>query len=110
MEANLPADVILPGMRKTEEEHRRDICIAGRWLFDRGFAPATDGNISVRLDTQRILASPTGVRKGALTPEDMIVADLDGRKISGQGSISSEIGMHVLIYRMRRDVQAVCHA
>jgi L-fuculose-phosphate aldolase len=106
----LSADGILPGMQKTEQEHRRDICIAGRWLFDRGYAPATDGNISVRLDAQRILASPTGVRKGAMAPEDMVVVDPEGRKLSGNGGVSSEIGMHLLIYRRRADVQAVCHA
>jgi L-fuculose-phosphate aldolase len=97
-------------MQKTEEEHRLDICIAGRWIFERGYAPATDGNISVRLDAQRILASPTGVRKGSMTPADMVIVDLDGRTLSGQGSVSSEIGMHALVYRMRADVQAVCHA
>lgn len=104
------ADFILPGMQKTEEEHRRDICVAGRWIFERGYAPATDGNISVRLDAERVLASPTGVRKGAMAPDDMVIADLEGRKLSGQGGVSSEIGMHVLIYRMRPDVHAVCHA
>jgi len=106
----LSADVILAGMQKTEEEHRRDICVAGRWIFERGYAPATDGNISVRLDAQRILASPTGVRKGAMSPEQMVIVDLDGRKISGTVEVSSEIGVHVLIYRMRPDVHAVCHA
>jgi L-fuculose-phosphate aldolase len=110
MEAHLPVDAILPGMEKTEEEHRRDICVAGRWLFDRGFTPATDGNVSVRLDSHRILASPTGMRKGVMVPGDMVIADLEGRKISGTGGVSSEIGMHALIYRMRPDVQAVCHA
>src|ERR1700686_2984741 len=97
-------------MEKTEQEHRRDICVAGHWLFERGFAPATDGNISVRLDAERILATPTGVRKGAMAPENMVIADLQGRKLSGQGGISSEIGMHLLIYCMRPDVHAVCHA
>ena len=66
------ADVILPGMQKTEEQHRNDICVAGRWIFERGYAPATDGNISVRLDAERILASPTGVRKGAMYPDEMV--------------------------------------
>jgi L-fuculose-phosphate aldolase len=106
----LVADVILPGMQKTEEQHRNDICVAGRWIFERGYAPATDGNISVRLDAERILASPTGVRKGAMCPEEMVIADLKGRKISGQGEVSSEIGIHVQVYRMRPDVHAVCHA
>lgn len=104
------ADVILPGMQKTEAQHRNDICVAGRWIFERGYAPATDGNISVRLDAERILASPTGVRKGAMSPDEMVIADLKGRKISGRGEVSSEIGIHVQVYLMRPDVHAVCHA
>ena len=106
----MSADLVLPGMKKTEEEHRREICVVGRWLFERGFVPATDGNISVRLDSHRILVSPTGARKGEMDPDDMVITDSEGLKISGRLGISSEIGMHLQIYAMRPDVQAICHA
>lgn len=101
---------ISPGAEKSEEQHRRDICAVGRWIHDRGFVASTDGNISVRLGPDRILTSPTCMSKGMMTPEDLVVTDLDGRRIRGTRQASSEIAMHLLIYRLRPDVNAVCHA
>ena len=104
------ADSITPGAAKTEDEHRREICTAGRWIHDRHFVASTDGNISVRLDSQRILTSPTGISKGLMSPEDMVTTDLQGRKLAGRREPSSELAMHLLIYERRPDVNAVCHA
>ncbi len=101
---------IAPGAVKTEDEHRRDICTVGRWIHQRGFVAATDGNISVRLDARRILTSPTAISKGMMTPDDLVITDLQGKKISGQRNASSELAMHLLIYKRRPDVNAVCHA
>lgn len=101
---------ISAGTRKTEEEHRRDICAVGRWIFERGYVASTDGNISVRVDAGRILTSPTCLSKGMMTPDDLVVIDSNGAKLSGRRSPSSEIGMHLLIYQRRADVHAVCHA
>jgi L-fuculose-phosphate aldolase len=71
---------------------------------------STDGNISLRLDPQRILTSPTGISKGMMAPDDMVTTDLHGQKLSGRRNPSSELGMHLLIYRRRPDINAVCHA
>jgi len=101
---------ISPGAVKPEQDHRRDICAVGRWLHERGYIASTDGNISVRLDAHRILISPTCMSKGMMAPKDMVVIDLEGRKLDGQRNPSSELGMHLLIYRLRPDVNAVCHA
>jgi L-fuculose-phosphate aldolase len=98
------------GAVKTLEKHRREICTAGKWIHSRGFVASTDGNISVRIDSRRILASPTGISKGLMTPSDMVITDLQGRKLSGRREPSSELGMHLLIYSRRPDVSAVCHA
>ena len=106
----MPPDSISPGALKSEDEHRRDICTVGRWLLDRGFVAATDGNISLRLDPRRILSSPTAMCKGMMAPDDLVVTDMDGRKISGRRNPSSELAMHLLIYRRRPDINAVCHA
>jgi L-fuculose-phosphate aldolase len=103
-------ETILPGALKTEEEHRRDLCTAGRWLHQRGYTPSTDGNVSLRLDPRRILASPTGISKGMMEPDDLVITDLQGNKISGRRNPSSELAMHLLIYRRRPDVFAICHA
>src|ERR1700688_3584824 len=104
------ADSITPGALKSEDEHRREICTAGRWIHGRGFVASTDGNISIRLDSRHILTSPTGVGKGMMSPDDMVITDLQGRKIAGRREPSSELGMHMLIYLRRPDVNAVCHA
>ncbi|MDR3721745.1 MAG: class II aldolase/adducin family protein [Candidatus Acidoferrales bacterium] len=103
-------DSISHGAVKTEAEHRRDICSVGRWIHDRGYVASTDGNISVRLGPDRILMTPTAMCKGMMTPEDLVVIDLEGQRVSGLRKPSSELGMHLLIYCLRPDVNAVCHA
>lgn len=104
------AEAIIPGNAKTEEAHRREICMAGRWIHARHFAPATDGNISVRLDGSRVLTTPTCLSKGMMTPDDLVVTDQEGRRLSGTRPPSTELAMHLLIYRLRPDVYAICHA
>jgi L-fuculose-phosphate aldolase len=104
------AESITPGNLKTEDEHRRDICTVGRWIHARSFVAATDGNISVRLDPSRILTSPTAMSKGMMTPDDLVVTDLKGKRLAGHRLPSSELAMHLLVYRRRPDVNAVCHA
>src|ERR1700676_5247001 len=104
------ADSISPGAMKSEDEHRREICTAGRWIHQRAFVASTDGNISVRLDARRVLTSPTAIGKGLMSPDDLVVTDLKGRKLAGRREASSELAMHLLIYNRRPDVHAVCHA
>lgn len=106
----MPSELIAHGALKHEDEHRRDICAVGRWLHEAGFVAATDGNISLRLDAQRVLTSPSGISKGMMRPEDLVITDFEGNKLSGLGKPSSELAMHLLIYRLRPDVNAVCHA
>ena len=93
-----------------EQKHREEIVRYGRMLHGRGFVAAMDGNLSVRLDSKRLLVTPTGVSKGAMRPADMVIVDIDGNQVAGRRSVTSEIGMHLLIYRMRPDVRAIVHA
>src|SRR5260370_7379823 len=102
------AEFISPGAFKPEHELRRELGLAGRWLYGRGFAVSKEGNLSVRLTDGRILTTPSGVCKGRMQPEDLVVTDGQGCKISGGGSPSSEIAMHLLIYRARPDAGAIC--
>src|SRR6266853_609266 len=104
------ADSISTGAVKTEDEHCREICTAGRWIHGRGFVASTDGNISIRLDSRRVLTSPTSISKGLMSPADMVITDLQGRTLAGRREPSTEIAMHLLIYLRRPDVYAVCHA
>jgi len=82
----------------------------GRWIHGRGYVASTDGNISLRLDPRRILTSPTGISKGMMTPDDLVITDLEGQKLAGRRNPSSELAMHLLIYRRRPDIHSVCHA
>jgi L-fuculose-phosphate aldolase len=79
-------------------------------LHERGFVAATDGNLSVRMDHESILCTPTGMSKGMMSPEDLVVVDPKGRKMTGRRDVSSEIAMHLLIYRLRPDVHGIVHA
>jgi L-fuculose-phosphate aldolase len=96
-------------MAKTERELRQDIVDIGRLVYQKGWVAANDGNISIRLDQTRVLCTPTGVSKGMMTPDDLIICDLDGNKIEGRRERTSEILMHLTIYSIRSDVKAVVH-
>jgi L-fuculose-phosphate aldolase len=91
-------------------KYRREIVSFGRMLHQRGYVAATDGNLSVRLDEQRILATPTAMSKGWLRPSDMVIVDPAGRQVAGRRHVSSEISMHLLIYKLRPDVRGIVHA
>jgi len=95
---------------KTEREYRDEIIRVGRLVFDKGWVAANDGNISIRLDGERILATPTGMCKGMMEPDDLIVLDRQGRKIAGHRERTTEINMHLTIYDLRPDIRAVVHA
>jgi len=78
-------------------------------MYGKNLVVATDGNISVRLSEDRILATPSGVSKGHMKPEDLIVTDMKGKKLSGERNPSSEIRLHLAIYGKRTDGMAVVH-
>lgn len=94
----------------TERKHREDIVRYGRMLHSRGFVAAMDGNLSVRLDRQRILVTPTCLSKGSMRPTDLVIVGRDGKRIAGRRNVTSEIAMHLLIYEMRPDIHAIVHA
>lgn len=91
-------------------EVRQAIVRVGKSLHEKGFVAGSDGNISVRLDERHILATPTCMSKGMIAAEDLVVIDTDGRRLEGFRDVSSEIAMHLMIYRTRPDVNAIVHA
>jgi L-fuculose-phosphate aldolase len=94
----------------SEREFRREIVLWGKALHERGYVAAMDGNLSVRLDERRILATPTSMSKGLMRPADMVIVDLGGHRLAGRRNVSSEIAMHLLIYKLRPDVRGIVHA
>jgi L-fuculose-phosphate aldolase len=95
---------------KSERQQREEICRLGKMLHDRGFVAATDGNLSARIDHDTVLCTPTAMSKGMMEPEDLVMVDLHGKKVMGKRNASSEIAMHVLVYRLRPDVKGIVHA
>ena len=94
----------------SERQHRADICRFGKLLHERGYVAATDGNLSVRLDAETVLCTPTMISKGMMEPEDLVKVDMFGRHASGSRRVSTEIAMHLLIYKLRADVHGIVHA
>ena len=95
---------------RIDEQIRADIVEAGRRMYTRGYVASNDGNISARLDDKRLMTTPKSVSKGFMTPDMMVIVDYDGNKVSGERDASSELPMHLEIYRNRPDVNGVVHA
>jgi L-fuculose-phosphate aldolase len=105
--------VRLPFVSKSlspELQLRQDLVEYGRMLHAQGFVAATDGNLSVRMDQDRVMITPTAVSKGMMHMDEMVIVDLEGEQLSGSSRPSSEINMHLTIYRMRPEIGAVVHA
>ncbi len=79
-------------------------------LSARGLIAGQDGNVSVRIDTDRILVTPASFAKGWLDPDDLVEVSLDGTRLAGRHRPSSELGLHLVAYRARPDIAAVVHA
>jgi len=89
---------------------KRDICEIGRRMYQGGFVAANDGNISVRVARDRIVVTPTLVSKGFMKPGMLVTVDLEGKVVAGGPRPSSELKMHLAVYRTRPEVRAVVHA
>src|SRR5438874_11316179 len=91
-------------------QSRARIVNIGKMLHQRGYIAACDGNLSVRLSRNEVLVTPTAMSKGGMKTSDLVIVDMTGRKLKGRREVTSEIGMHLLIYRMRHDVNGIVHA
>ncbi len=92
-----------------EQTARREIVRIGQLLYDRSYVVSSDGNVSVRLDDGRIVATPTMICKGRMSEDALALCDDAGKPLTDKKP-SSELAMHLLIYQERADVKAVCHA
>lgn len=94
----------------SELQFRGAICEVGRRLWQCGLIGGAEGNISCRLSPRQLLITPSGVSKGHLKPNDILIIDLKGQLVKGEGKVSSEVKLHTVIYANRPDCQAVVHA
>lgn len=92
------------------QDARQDLVSVCHRIYEKGWVAMNDGNVSIRLDEDRLLCTPTAVSKSIVGPDDLIVCDMAGKKIEGLREGTSEIMMHLKIYSMRPDVRAVVHA
>ncbi|MCA0453596.1 MAG: class II aldolase/adducin family protein [Chloroflexi bacterium] len=98
----------------TEAELREQMCLIGRLMHQNGYVDGAGGNISARLDRNHILTTPSGIAKGFMKPEQMLVVDLDGNPVKTSSNTNtrptSELIMHLECYRQRPDIHGVVHA
>lgn len=94
-----------------ENEAKKEICEYGRRLYERGFVAANDGNITIKTGENEVWATPTGVSKGYMNPDMMVKISLDGELLSkSERKPSSELKMHLRVYKENPNVRAVVHA
>lgn len=91
---------------------KKEMCEIGKRVYERGMVAANDGNFSVKLNDNEFLCTPTGVSKGFMTPDYICKVDADGKVLQANNGYkpSSEIKMHMRVYKERPDVNAVVHA
>ena len=95
---------------RLEYQVKQDIVEVGRRIYNLGFVASNDGNITVRINDNEVLTTPTGVSKGFMTPDMIIKVNMKGEVISGKLKPSSELKMHLDVYNNRPDVRSVVHA
>lgn len=88
---------------------RKTIIEIGKLMYEKAYVVSSDGNVSIRLDENRVIASPTMTSKARMTEDGLAITDMEGKPLNDKKA-SSELAMHLLIYKMRPDVKAVCHA
>jgi L-fuculose-phosphate aldolase len=93
-----------------ENKLRLDIVEIGKRMYAKNFVASNDGNISIKISDNALLITPSGVSKGYMSPEDMLKVDMEGNVLEGSLKPSSEIKMHLEVYKKRADVFAVVHA
>jgi L-fuculose-phosphate aldolase len=93
----------------SEIKLKSQVCEIGKRIYEKGFVASNDGNISVRIDEDTFLVTPTGVSKGFMTPEMLIKVDGDGNLLEGERKPTSEIKMHLRVYKERPEIKSVVH-
>jgi L-fuculose-phosphate aldolase len=94
----------------SEHKIKEQMCEIGRRIWLKGFCAGNEGNHSYRIGENRVLCTPTGISKGFLKPEDICVTDIEGKQIGGSRKRTSEVLLHLAIYKARPDVKAVVHS
>ncbi len=90
---------------KTEIQYRNDLIEIFKRIYDHGWVASNDGNISIRMEPDKILCTPTGKSKGYMNAEELVIVDIEGNKIEGSLNPSSEMLMYLQVYKHRKDTK-----
>src|SRR5215218_8894775 len=96
--------------RVGEFQLKEQMCEIGRRIWHKGFCAGNEGNHSYRIGPDRVLCTPTGISKGNLKPDDICTVDMEGKQVAGKRKRTSEVLLHLAIYKARPDVKAVVHS
>lgn len=96
--------------RVSEWKLKEQMCDIGRRIWLKGFCAGNEGNHSYRISENRILCTPTGISKGNLKPDDICTVDMEGKQVAGSRKRTSEILLHLQIYKARPEIRAVIHS
>ncbi len=96
-------------MTATREHLAQAIIDAGRFLYDRGWSPATSSNYSARLNSAELLLTVSGKHKGQLTPDELLAVDVNGQSLESDKKPSAETLLHTQLYRWKPEIGAVLH-
>jgi L-fuculose-phosphate aldolase len=96
--------------RVPEFKLKEQMCDIGRRIWLKGYCAGNEGNHSIRIGPDRVLCTPTGISKGFLKPDDICTVDMEGKQVAGKRKRTSEMLMHLAIYKAREDVRAVVHS
>ena len=91
-------------------ELKNELIETGRLLYEKGMLAGSDGNLSAKIDENRLLISRSGVAKGRLQSGDFVEIDFDGKQVSGDGKPSTEAAMHLTVYKNRSDICCCLHS
>src|SRR5438874_7936496 len=96
--------------RIPEFKLKEQMCDVGRRIWHKGYCAGNEGNHSIRIGENRFLCTPTGISKGFLKPDDICTVDIEGKQLAGKRKRTSEMLMHLAIYKARPDIKAVVHS
>jgi len=95
---------------RTESQYRSDIIEICKRVHSNGWVASNDGNISIRISPNEVLCTPTGMSKGYLTPDQLVKVDMDGNKLEGALEASSEVKIHLDVYKHKEGINSAVHA
>ena len=88
---------------------KQEIVLYSKRMYEGKYIVGTEGNLSVKLSNGNFAITPSGLNKGFISEDDIVICDRNGNKIEGNHQPSSEYRLHLTVYNNRKDIYAICH-